>query len=70
MQAFGLNFGCFDFIVSKRDEIIFLECNCNGQWLWVQERTGQPIGEAIAGQLLLHSKTTDHFRPAWSGKTT
>lgn len=57
MKAFGLNFGCFDFIVSKTGEAIFLECNCNGQWLWVQDRTGQPIGEAIATELLRHAAT-------------
>lgn len=57
MKAFGLNFGCFDFIVPKgRQEPVFLEMNANGQWLWVQQRTGQDIGKAIAGQLLQHSK--------------
>jgi glutathione synthase/RimK-type ligase-like ATP-grasp enzyme len=68
MRAFGLNFGCFDFIVSKSDEVIFLECNCNGQWLWVQERTGQPIGEAIAKRLLQHSKATDASLQCGAGK--
>ena len=31
----GLNFGCFDFIVTPSGEYVFLECNPNGQWLWV-----------------------------------
>jgi glutathione synthase/RimK-type ligase-like ATP-grasp enzyme len=72
MKAFDLNFGCFDFIVSERGEVVFLECNCNGQWLWVQERTGQPIGEAIASQLLRHSNATrehDVFQTTGNGKT-
>lgn len=56
MEAFGLKFGCFDFIISKSGQTIFLECNCNGQWYWVQERTGQPIGEAIANELLRHAR--------------
>jgi glutathione synthase/RimK-type ligase-like ATP-grasp enzyme len=51
MNAFGLNFGCFDIIISKSDEPVFLECNLNGQWLWVENLTGQPIGKAIAGLL-------------------
>lgn len=55
MKALSLNFGCFDFIVSKTGEIVFLECNCNGQWAWVEDRTGQPIGEAIATQLIRHT---------------
>lgn len=56
MNAFGLNFGCFDFIVPKggRDPV-FLEMNPNGQWLWVQHRTGQDIGAAIAAELIRHS---------------
>lgn len=52
MKAFDLNFGCFDFIVSESGEPVFLECNCNGQWLWIENLTGQPIGKAIADQLL------------------
>jgi glutathione synthase/RimK-type ligase-like ATP-grasp enzyme len=56
MKAFGLNFGCFDFIAPKSGEAIFLECNCNGQWLWIQDRTGQQIGEAIAEELLRHTR--------------
>lgn len=56
MRAFGLVFGAFDFIVPKGGgEPIFLEMNPNGQWAWVQQRTGQDIGEAIADQLIRFS---------------
>jgi glutathione synthase/RimK-type ligase-like ATP-grasp enzyme len=56
MKAFGLNFGCFDFIVPKAGgDPVFLEMNPNGQWLWVQERTGQNIASAVAEQLIQHS---------------
>ena len=74
MNAFGLNFGCFDFIVSEAGEPIFLECNCNGQWLWVENLTGQPIGEAIANQLMtresskrfvIPDNTGPRLRPKW-----
>lgn len=54
MRAFGLRFGCFDFIVAKNGDRVFLECNPNGQWYWVEERTAQPIGAAIASDLLDH----------------
>jgi glutathione synthase/RimK-type ligase-like ATP-grasp enzyme len=57
MRAFDINFGCFDFIVPKSGEPVFLECNCNGQWLWVEERTGQQIGKAIANALIRHAAT-------------
>lgn len=48
MEAFGLNFGCFDFAVTETGEHIFFECNPNGQWLWIEEMTGAPISRAIA----------------------
>lgn len=48
LRRMGLNFGCFDFIVTPSGEYVFLECNPNGQWLWVELETGLPISEAIA----------------------
>lgn len=52
MKAFGLNFGCFDIAITKSGEPVFFECNPNGQWLWVENLTGLPIGKAIAEELL------------------
>jgi glutathione synthase/RimK-type ligase-like ATP-grasp enzyme len=53
MSSFGLNFGCFDFIVpASGGEPIFLEMNPNGQWLWVQNKVGLPIARAIADDLI------------------
>ena len=48
LKKMNLNFGCFDFIVTPSGEYVFLECNPNGQWLWVEIETGLPISEAIA----------------------
>jgi glutathione synthase/RimK-type ligase-like ATP-grasp enzyme len=55
MQAFGLNFACFDIAITKMGEAVFFECNPNGQWLWVENLTGLPIGKAIADELLAAS---------------
>lgn len=52
MRALQLNFACFDFIVPVEGEAIFLEANANGQWLWVENLTGLPIGKAVAEQLM------------------
>jgi glutathione synthase/RimK-type ligase-like ATP-grasp enzyme len=52
LRAFGLNFGCFDIAYSKSGEFFFLECNPNGQWLWIEELTGAPIGKALADLLI------------------
>jgi len=52
MDTFGLNFGCFDILITKTGDAVFLECNPNGQWLWVENMTGLPIAEAIAQKLI------------------
>lgn len=51
LQRMHLNFGCFDFIVTPDGEYVFLECNPNGQWLWIENVTGLPISESIAKYL-------------------
>lgn len=51
LRRMGLSFGCFDFIVTPSGEYVFLECNPNGQWLWVELETGLPISRAIAESL-------------------
>ena len=47
LEYFDLKFGCFDFIVTKEDEFIFLECNTNGQWLWLED-AGLDISTTLA----------------------
>ena len=51
LKIMGLNFGAFDFIVTPDNKYIFLECNPNGQWLWIELLTGQKISEKIANAL-------------------
>lgn len=48
LRRMDLNFGCFDFIVTPLGEYVFLECNPNGQWLWIELAVGLKISEAIA----------------------
>ena len=48
LKEMHLNFGCFDFIVTPNDEYVFLECNPNGQWLWIELETGYDISKIIA----------------------
>lgn len=52
MRAMNLRFGCIDMIVTPDDQYVFLEINPNGQWYFVQLKTGVQIAEAIA-QLLI-----------------
>lgn len=51
LKKMKLNFGCFDFIVTPENEYIFLECNPNGQWLWIELLTGFDISKVIAQNL-------------------
>lgn len=52
LRRMHLNFGCFDFILTPDGRYVFLECNPNGQWLWIEKETGLPISEAIAEVLM------------------
>lgn len=48
LKYFELSFGCFDFIVDKSGEYHFLECNTNGQWMWLEEEADLPISDKLA----------------------
>jgi glutathione synthase/RimK-type ligase-like ATP-grasp enzyme len=61
LQKMGLHFGCFDFIITPDNKYIFLECNPNGQWLWIEQETGMRIAEAIANFLI--SGVCEFLRP-------
>lgn len=52
LKHFDLAFGCFDFGLTERGELVFFECNPNGQWSWLEEETGAPISAALADLLM------------------
>jgi len=52
LQHYGLHFGAFDFIYSKNGRYCFLELNPNGQWLWLQEKSGYDLTKEIAENLI------------------
>lgn len=47
VKKLGLRFGAIDLILDEKGEFWFLECNPNGQWAWIENRTGLPIAAAI-----------------------
>jgi glutathione synthase/RimK-type ligase-like ATP-grasp enzyme len=55
VKEIGLLFGAFDFIVDENGKYWFLEINPGGQWAFIEQATGQPIGKAIA-KLLKNGK--------------
>lgn len=46
LEYSGLNFGAFDYIV-KDNKYYFLECNPNGQWLWLENKLKLDISDKI-----------------------
>jgi|GEM_PF-4386912 len=52
LERLGLVFGCFDFVVQPDGEPVFLEVNQQGQFLFVEQATGQPLLDAFSELLL------------------
>jgi hypothetical protein len=51
LSAFGLSYAAIDLRRTGAGRHLFLELNPSGQWLFVEERTGLPITEALAERL-------------------
>ena len=51
MRRLGLEMGMLDFKERSSGELVFLEVNTQGQFLFVEVQTGQPITLAVAEQL-------------------
>jgi len=56
MRRLKLNYGAIDLILSKDGQYVFLEINCAGQYLWIEERTNLPISESLAKLLTGNSE--------------
>lgn len=51
VKALGLRFGAVDLVRDCSGEYWFLEVNPNGQWAWIENRTGLPLTRAIVDEL-------------------
>lgn len=51
LTELGIPWGAFDFIVDDSGKWWFLECNPNGQWLWIQQKTGENLAQHFAREL-------------------
>jgi glutathione synthase/RimK-type ligase-like ATP-grasp enzyme len=58
LKSLGLRYGAFDFIEQPDGQIVFLEVNPNGQFMWLQDILGLPISEAIAEELIEIARNT------------
>lgn len=48
MRRLDLEFGALDFVATPSGRLVFLEVNPNGQWLWLDDKLGLGISDAIA----------------------
>lgn len=48
VRSLGLRYGAIDLVKGKDGAYWFIEINPNGQWAFVEQETGQPIGREIA----------------------
>lgn len=46
-RLFNLRYSAIDLILGTDGDFHFLELNPNGQWAWLERKTGQPIRDAI-----------------------
>jgi len=46
-RHFNLKYSAIDIVTSDLGEFFFLELNPNGQWAWIEQKTGYPIRDAL-----------------------
>jgi hypothetical protein len=65
MADLGLRYAAIDFRRTDDGQYLFLEANPTGQWLFLEDRTGQPITRAVAQALIEAAvETRGEPRPA------
>ena len=52
VRALGLEFGILDMIVTPEGETVFLECNAQGSWIWIEQLTGLGITDCLIDRLV------------------
>jgi glutathione synthase/RimK-type ligase-like ATP-grasp enzyme len=52
MRRMGLDYGAIDLRLTPEGQYVFLEINPAGQFLWIEEATGQKIAAALAAHLV------------------
>jgi glutathione synthase/RimK-type ligase-like ATP-grasp enzyme len=50
-RAWHLEFAACDFALTPNDELVFLEANVEGNWLWIEHGLGLPISKTIVDRL-------------------
>lgn len=56
-KKFNLLFAAIDLIQTPSGGFVFLECNPNGEWAWLEDAAGVPIASTIADLLVANRRT-------------
>jgi len=57
MSRLGLLYGAIDMRLTPDERFVFLEVNPSGEWLFIEERSGQPITATFARLLAAHARS-------------
>lgn len=52
LERLDLGFGAIDMILTPKGEYVFLEINPNGQWAWIEQRTGVALSRSLVDLLV------------------
>jgi glutathione synthase/RimK-type ligase-like ATP-grasp enzyme len=64
VRSFDINFASIDIIVTPDGELVFLDLNPNGQWLWLETEIGLPLVASMADLLTTDYSRADRAAPA------
>ena len=62
LERLGMVYGCFDFIVTPDGQMVFLEVNQGGQFLFVEQYSGMPLLDALC-ELLIQGRPDFRWDP-------
>jgi glutathione synthase/RimK-type ligase-like ATP-grasp enzyme len=65
MERLGIVYGAIDLRLTPDGNYVFLEINTAGEFLFIEHRTGQPIGRAVADWLIRPSSQSHAARAAF-----
>jgi glutathione synthase/RimK-type ligase-like ATP-grasp enzyme len=51
-QKLNLNYSAIDLVLDENENYVFLECNPNGQWAWLEKRLSFNISKSIVNLLI------------------
>lgn len=54
LERWGVVFAACDFVLTPNDELVFLEANFCGNWLWLEEAEEHPVLDEIVRTLVAH----------------